>query len=178
MKRNNIAQIIFEIISVLGNIIIGTTILTFIFRDETINKTFISFIILSIGAIEIVGFLALKDSAKIKNILNLVSNLALMALGIILFILNIKLDELCLIWGIVYLVLYSIKVTNYALRIPYQPLLCSIKIILSIILIIYSIILIVKRSLVIEASLTYIGVSLLIEAFILFIEFLIHRYQK
>lgn len=178
MKKSNIAQIIFEIISVIGNVVVGVTILTFIFNGESIDKTFISFVSLSIGAAEIVVFLGLKDSAKLRNIPNLITNLSLMIFGIILFGTNVDLDKTCLIWAIVCLALYTIKIANFAVNFISQPLYNIIKILLSIITIVFSIVMIAERALAMAYCLTYIGVSLLIEAFILLIEFIIHRYQK
>lgn len=177
MKRNLLSQIFFELTSVVVSVVVGMTILTFIYRGETISKTFISFVILLTGAIEIVYFLGLKDSAKIRNITNMVTDLVAMALGFILFVLDIQLKTVGLIWGISYLVLYAVKIVVNIINFQYQPLFCSVKIVLAVILIVYMIILIVLGESFIDASMGFIGYALLIEALMLLVEFLIRRYQ-
>lgn len=177
MKRNSLSKIFYELTSVVVCVSVGVTILTFIFRGETISKTFISFVILLTGAFEIVNFLSLKDSAKIRNIPNMVTDLVAIALGLFLLFFDIQLETVVLIWAISYLVLYPVKIVTNTINFQYQPLYCSVKIVLAVILIVYMIILIVIGEVFIDASMGLVGYALLVESLVLLIEFMIHRYQ-
>ncbi|NLB48679.1 MAG: hypothetical protein GX813_02400 [Erysipelotrichia bacterium] len=177
MKRTLFRQIFFELASVVGSVAIGVTILTFIDRGVVIDKTFIAFVILLIGVIEIVNFLGVKDSVRMRNIPNMITDLIAVVLSLFLFFLNMQLKTVLLIWAITYLTLYTARTVINVINFKYKPLFCGVKIVLAVILMVYMIILLVLGESFIITSMSFIGYALLIEAVMLLVEFLIHHYQ-
>ena len=68
MKKANVLKIILEAIVILGSFVIGGTILMYNILDYSITRTLIGLIILSVGLIGIVEFVASRIEIKLKNI--------------------------------------------------------------------------------------------------------------
>lgn len=182
MRKSGTLHIILEIVTILSNIIIGVTILTFIAYQHQegldLNKSFIGSIVLAIGATEMVEFLSLKTLAKLRNIPNAVVALLSMILGILLMALDMELATACVVWGICSIAFQVVKIVNAGINILKQPFLNVVIIILCVTEAIFAIFLIANTVEALDHHFIFIGISLLIEAFILLVEFLIHRYQK
>ena len=180
MKKTNTLHIILELVTIFSYIFIGITVLTFVsYPDVDIhNKSFIGSIILAIGTSELVQFLSLNYLRKLRNIPNSVAAVATMILGFLVMVLPIELKTVCVVWGICWICFQIIKIVNASYNVMKQPFLNIFIIILSVVGIVYSIILIANNTTALINHFTFIGVYLLIEAFILIVEFIIHRYQK
>ena len=87
MRKSGTLHIILEIVTILINIIIGVSVLTFIAYQHQenldLNKSFIGSVVLAIGVTEMVEFLSLKTLAKYRNIPNAVVAGLSMITGII-----------------------------------------------------------------------------------------------
>lgn len=182
MRRTGKLRIFLEIITIFSYIVIGITILTFLNYKDTdvidVNKSYIGSIILAISVTEIVEFLSLKDIVKIKNIPNIIAAVLGIALSIVIFNLKKDITVVCIVWGICSIVLQIIKIANAGINLLRQPFLNGFLIVLRIIEIIYSAFLIAKTIDSLNWHLMYLGVALLVQAFLLIVEFMIHRYQK
>ena len=178
MKRTNKLHIFLEVITIFSYIVIGTTVLTFVNQGVEPNKSYIGSIILAIGVTQVVEFLSLKDLIKLKNIPNAVLSGLYMILGIVLLAITADLSTVCVIWGICTIVFMVIKITNAGFNILRQPFLNSFIIILCVTETIFAIILLARNIVALQHHLPFIGISLLVEAFLLLVEFIIHRYQK
>lgn len=178
MKRTNSLYIALEIVTILSNIVIGVTILTFLMQGVNADKSYIGSIILAIGATEMVEFLSMKELTKRRNVLQAVVAGLTMVFGIVVLSLRVELNVLCLIIGIVSICFQVVKVINAAINLLRQPFLRSFVIILCILETVFAIFLIVRNTAVLNNYLLYLGVSLLVVAFLLIVEFVIHRYQK
>ena len=180
MKKLNTLHIVLEIVTIFSFIFIGVTILTFLNYPEVNvhDKSFIGSIIFAIGTTELVQFLSLNYLGKRRNIPVAVSAVASMILGIVIMAASIELNVVCLIWAIAAIVFQIIKTVNAGFNIMRQPLLNGIIIILAILEVIYCVFLIVNRSTSLIPFFTFLSIELLIKAFILIVEFVIHRYQR
>ena len=178
MRKAGLLHILLEVITILSNIVIGVTILTFLYQGVEINKSYIGSIIMAIGVTELVEFLSMKDLVKLRNIPNAVVAVASIVLGLLFMFLNIDLPTTCVVWGICSIAFQVVKIADAGLNLIRQPFLNIFIIILCIIETIFSIFLIIKTTNSVANHLTYVGISLLVEAFLLVIEFIIHRYQK
>ena len=178
MRKTETLRIILELVTILSNIVIGVTVLTFIIQRIEADKSYIGSIILAIGATEMVDFLSMRDLVKRRNILNAVVAGISMAFGLTLLFLKIDINMTCILWGSVNIGLQVVKIINAAFNMLRQPLLNSGKIILSILISIFSIFLIVKTTGSLQPYLILVGIALLVEATMLMAEFIIHRYQK
>lgn len=178
MRKTGRLQILLEIVTILSYIIIGVTILTFLNQGVEPNKSYIGSIILAIGVTEVVEFLAMKDLVKLKNIPFIIAAVISVALGIVVMALRVELEIICVVWGIASIAIQIIKMTNCGFNLLRQPFLHSFVIIICIGEVIFSIFLIAKTVESLPWHLMYLGITLLVKAFILIIEFMIHRYQK
>ena len=180
MKKLNTLHIVLEIVTIFSFIFIGVTILTFLNYPEVNvhDKSFIGSIIFAIGTTELVQFLSLNYLGKRRNIPVAVSAVASMILGIVIMAASIELNVVCLIWAIAAIVFQIIKTVNAGFNIMRQPLLNGIIIILAILEVIYCVFLIVNRSTSLIPFFTLLSIEILIKAFILIVEFVIHRYQR
>ena len=184
MRKSGTLYIILEIVTILSNIIIGVSILTLIAYQAQehleLNKSFIGSIILAIGVTEMVEFLSLKMLGKLRNIPNAVVAGLSMILGVLIMAIDMELETTCVVWGICNIVFLVTKVVDAGLNLIHQPFLNIITIILCVIETIFSIFLIANSSdiQVLNHHIVFIGIALLVRAFILVIEFVIHRYQK
>ena len=180
MKKSNTLHAILEFVTILSFIFIGVTVLTFLaYPDVDIhNKSFIGSIVLAIGTTEMVQFLSLNYLGRRKNILNAVAAGSAMILGILFMALRVELNTICLIWAIAAIVFQVLKTVDSGMNIMRKPLISTVTIILCIVELIYCIFLIVNRSTFLIPFFTFLGISLLVKAFFLIVEFFIHRYQK
>ena len=182
MRKSGTLHIILEIVTILSNIIIGVTILTFIAYQYQegleLNKSFVGSIVLAIGVTEMVEFLSLKTLGKLRNIPNAIVAGLSMILGVLIMTIDMELSTTCIVWGICSIAFQVVKIANAGYNILKQPFLNTVIIILCVTEAIFSIFLIAKTVNALEHHLTFIGISLLVEAFILIVEFIIHRYQN
>jgi len=178
MRRTNIFRYVLELIVVLGHLVIGVTVLTYLFQSVPIDKVFIGAILIAIGVCNFTDFFTLKRLMKIKSAQNLAISLLTIGLGVIFILLNINMDLLCILYGAFSIGFSIVKIITAALCLTHQPLLNAIKIILNIIEIIFSIFLIIRTLDFLYGHMTFIGIALVIEAFILLVEFMVHRYQR
>lgn len=178
MRKSGTLHIILEIVTILSNIIIGVTILTFLnYKEIDLNKSFIGSIVLAIGATEMVEFLSLKMLGKLRNIPNAIVAGLSMVLGVLIMTIDMELTTTCIVWGICSIAFQAVKIGNAGYNILKQPFLNTVIIILCVTEAIFSIFLIARTVEALDHHLVFIGISLLVEAFILIVEFIIHRYQ-
>ena len=182
MRKSGTLHIILEIVTILSNIIIGVSVLTFIAYQHQesldLNKSFIGSIVLAIGVTEMVEFLSLKTLAKLRNIPNAVVALLSMIAGVIIMAVDMELEIACVVWAICSMVFQVAKIANAGINVLKQPFLNIVIIILCVTEFIFCIFLLVNKVGALDHHFIFIGISLLIEAFILLVEFMIHRYQK
>ena len=96
----------------------------------------------------------------------------------IIYGININAKTMCILWG-AFSIGYSLARTATAtVNLVYQPLINSVRIILAVIEIIFSIILMIRTSNYLNSFIIFMGVALVVEAGVLFVEFMIHRYQR
>jgi len=176
MKRNTFFRTLIEIIVILGFITIGVTAITYVIQpDAIIDKTFISLIIIAVGACGLLAYLSLTSLGKLKNIPSVVAALLNVALGIVLLLLNIDLSLTCIIWGIASIGIQAVKITNSVFGITEKTLTNGIKIIVCLVEIAFCVILIIRKKPAINGHVIYMGIALFIEAFLSFISLIMHR---
>ena len=180
LRKQNRLHIALELVTIFSFIVIGITILTFMYYDVEMSKSYLGSLVLAIGVTELVSFLSMKDLVKLRNIPNGITAVLQMILGVILMVINVELPTACIIWGICNIVFLVTKVVDAGFNLIHQPFLNIILVILSIIETIFSIFLIANSADIqaLNHHIVFVGVSLLIRSFILVIEFVIHRYQK
>ena len=180
MKKTNTLHIILEVVTFLSFIFIGVTILTFLaYPDvDSHNKSFIGSIVFAMGTTELVQYLSLNYLGRRRNILYCIAAGVAMILGIVFMALRVELNTICIIWAIGAIAIEIVKIVNAGFNLMKQPFFNTVAIILSIVGIIYCIFLMINKSSSLIAFFTFIGIALLIKAFVLIIEFFIHRYQK
>ena len=178
MRKINFFNIILELIVILGSIVIGVTILTYIFQHEYYNKILIALIVLAVGLIGLTEFFTLKFAIRFRSIQNAVGSILLVALGLVFLLVKLEMKQICLIWGISNIVLAVIHITTCVLNILRKPLINGVRTILNVLLIVFSIILMIKNIDFLNSFLIFLGISLLVEAAILMVEFIIERYQN
>ena len=182
MRKSGTLHIILEIVTILSNIIIGVSVLTFIAYQHQesldLNKSFIGSVVLAIGVTEMVEFLSLKTLAKLRNIPNAVVALLSMITGVLIMAIEMELETACIVWAICAMVFQVVKIVNAGFNVLKQPFLNIVIIILCVTEIIFCIFLLAKTVEALNHHFIFIGVSLLVEAFILIVEFIIHRYQN
>ena len=177
MKRNNILRYSLELIVILGYLVMGITVFTYLVQSVPMDNVFIGFVILATGVIAFTEYFTWKYAVRIKTIQSAVAALATVALGIVFIVINMEPALFCIIFGI-YGIAYAVtQIITSAMLLTRQPLLNGIKIIISITEIVFGIFLIIRTTNFLHAHMTLICVSLLVEAFVLLIEFMVHRYQ-
>lgn len=177
MKRNNILRYSLELIVILGYLVMGITVLTYIFQSVPMDHVFIGFVILATGVIAFTEYFTWKYVVRIKTIQSAVAALAMVALGIVFIVLDMDANLFCIIFGICSIAYAVTQIITAAILLTRQPLLNGIKIIISITEIVFSIFLIIRTVNSLYAHMTFICISLLVEAIVLLIEFMVHRYQ-
>jgi len=178
MKRVNVFNIILNLIVILGSIVIGVTVLTYIYQHEYYNKILIGLIIMAIGLMGLTEFFTLRFALRMRSIQNAVISALSVGLGLIFILVKLEMKQICLIWAISNFVIASVHITTSVINILRKPLINGARIILNVLLIVFSIILIVRTIDYLNNFLIFIGISLLVEAAILLIEFIIGRYQN
>ena len=179
MARRNILHYILELIVVVGFLVLGVTILTFIFYGQAFDRIVIGILILAIGVLDFTDFFTWKYATKMRSIQSLVAAIASIILGALIMILrNMDTKVMCIVWGIGNIAFSICRIATGAVNIQYQPLINSFRIILSIVEIVFSILLIVRTLDAVQPHMWFLGIALCINAFILFVEFIIHRYQR
>ena len=68
-------EIALELVTIFSFIVIGVTILTFMYYDVEMSRSYLGSLVLAIGVTELVSFLSLRDLAKLRNIPNAVAAL-------------------------------------------------------------------------------------------------------
>ena len=178
MKRVNVLNVILELVVILGYIVIGMTCLTYIFQRATVDRFFIGSIVGAIGILKFAGFFAQKYVVRLKSIQSAIGALIMIALGIVFIAVNIDEPVTCILLGAFNIGLNIISISTCSLNMTRQPLLNSARIIIDIISIVFSIFLIVKKEPYFYTYMSFVGIALLVEAVVLLIEFIIHRYQN
>ena len=179
MKRNNLFRYILELIVVLGYLVIGVTVLTYIFQNvPMLDHVFIGFIVLSLGVFGFTDFFTLKYAAKIKSIQSLVRSILMIALGILFIVVDFDNNLLCILYGLFSIGFALISISTAVLNMSRQPLLNGIRLIISITEIVFSILLIIRTVNSLYAHMAFIGIASVVMAVTLLIEFMVHRYQR
>ena len=178
MKKPNVFQIILELIVILGFIVVGVTVLTFLIQHVAVDRICIGLIAMAVGIFGLAEYFTLKFAIRIRSIANVIASAAMIVVGVLFVVLKFEIKNLCVVLGILSIGCSVARITTSVLNLLRQPLLNGVRIILNIILIIFSIFLIVKTVDFLNNFLMFLGIAFLIEAGTLFVEFLIHRYQN
>ena len=178
MRKVNVLQILLESVVILGCLVVGVTVLTYLIQRVGVDRIYLGIITLAVGTIGLTNFFTLKFVNKLKSIQSLVMSLAFVALGIIFIVSQVDIKTICLVGGIVAAAYLVCMIITAILNITSQPLLHGIEILIALVGIVFSIILVFKTIDFLYKYLIFVGVALSLEALILLIEFIIHRYQK
>ena len=178
MKRNNILHYILELIVILGNLVIGVAILTYIFQGVAMDRIFLGSLLLTVGVIGFAEFFTWRYVTKVRSIQSLFAAVVKIGLGASFIIFKFDNNLVCVLIGISCLAFALIRIITATLNITRQPLLNGVRTVLSIIEIVLAIILIIRTLDYLRSFMTYVGIALVIEAFVLLIEFMVHRYQR
>lgn len=177
MKRKSFLRYALELIVILGFLVIGVAILTYIFQNVPMDRVFIGYIILSSGVIELTDYFTWKYATRIKSVQSLIASLAAIALGIVFMAVKLDIQLVCILFGAFGIAFAIATIITAALNLTRQPLLNGIKIILSIVGLVFSILLIIRTTYSLYSHMLYIGIALVVKAFVLLIEYMVHRYQ-
>lgn len=178
MKKRNFLNILLELIVLFGHLIIGVTVVTFLMQGESINRIFIGLILMAMGMIEITEFFTYKIATKLKSVQGLIAAILTVALGAVFLIIKMDIKVLCILLGASCIALGITRIVTSILNLLRQPLINSVRIVLNVTMIVLCIFLIVKTLDFLGGFTTFMGIALLVEAAILLVEFLIHRYQN
>ena len=177
MKRNNLLHYVLELIVILGYLVMGISVLTYIIQSVPMEHVFIGFIVLASNVIAFTEYFTWKFAVRIKTIQIAIAALAMIALGIVFIVVEMDPALFCIIFGICCIAFAVTQIITSAILLSRQPLLNGIKIIISITEIVFSIFLIIRTVNILYSYMTFICISLLVEAIVLLIEFMVHRYQ-
>ena len=178
MKRNNILHYTLELIVILGFLVLGITVMTYIFQGVPMDHVFIGSIVFADGVISFTDYFTWKLSTRIKSVQTAVAAIAMVALGAIFIFIDMDPTLFCVLFGAFSIAFSIVRIITAALNLTRQPLLNGIKIIISITEIVFSILLIIRTMNSLHAHMVFLGIALLVEAFILLVEFMVHRYQR
>ena len=178
MKRNNILHYTLELIVILGFLVLGVTVLTYLIQKVPMDNVFIGFIVLADGVISFTDFVTWKYTTRIKSIQSAVSALASIALGAVFIFVKMDFTLLCILFGAFSIAFSIARIATAVLNLTRQPLLNTIKSIISITEIVFSVFLIIRTVDSLQAHMIFLGIALSVEAFILLVEFMVHRYQR
>lgn len=178
MKRNNVLRYILELIVILGNLVIGVAILTYIFQGVPMDRVFLGSLLLTIGVIGFTEFFTWRYVTRVRSIQSLVASIAKVGLGASFIIFNFDNNLICILIGACSIAFALIRIVTATLNITRQPLLNGVRTVISITEIVFAIILIIRTQDYLRAYMTFVGIALAIEAFVLLIEFMVHRYQR
>ena len=177
MKRNNILRYVLELIVILGYLVMGISVLTYIIQSVPMDHVFIGFIVLASSVIAFTEYFTWKFVVRVKTIQIAIAALAMIALGIVFIVVEMDPALFCVIFGICSIAFAVTQIITSAILLSRQPLLNGIKIILAITAIVFSIFLIIRTVNILYSYMTFICISLLVDAIVLLIEFMVHRYQ-
>ena len=141
------------------------------------DHVFIGFIVLASSVIAFTEYFTWKFAVRIKTIQIAIAALAMIALGIVFIVVEMDPALFCIIFGICSIAFAVTQIITSAILLSRQPLLNGIKIILAITAIVFSIFLIIRTVNILYSYMTFICISLLVDAIVLLIEFMVHRYQ-
>ena len=181
MRRRSFLRYALELIVILGYLVLGVTIFTLIMQKDppfAFDKIFIGSLVSAVGVLEFTDFITWKYSIKIKNIQYFVGSMIAVALGIVFMTMKINAKTICYLWGAFSIFFSLIKISTGSISLFYQPLISSVRIVLAITRIVFSILLLARTLDALSPFILCIGISLVVEAVILFVEFMIHRYQR
>lgn len=178
MKRNNVLRYILELIVILGNLVIGVAILTYIVQDVSMDRIFLGSLLLTIGVIGITEFFTWRYVTKVRSIQSLIASIAKVGLGLSFIIFDFDNKLICILIGACSIAFALIRIVTAILNLSRQPLLNGVRTVISITEIVFAIILIIRTQDYLRAFMTFVGIALAIEAFVLLIEFMVHRYQR
>ena len=177
MKRVNVLHLLLEVLVIVGNIAVGMTLLTYIFQGAYIDRLLIGSITVALSLIQICDYFTLKFAVRRHSLQRLIAGLAFAAIGIVFIFLDLTMDLVCILFGAFSIAISLVNLISNSTNLSRQPLLNTGKIIIRILTIVFSVFLIVKMEWFIYSYATFLGIALLVEASILIIEFIIHRYQ-
>lgn len=178
MKRFSLLTLLLEILVILGNLIVGITVLTYMSQYSPIDRVFIGSIILAIGVFGFTEFFSLRYAYKMRSIQSLVASILGIALGIVFIVLDLDVKLVCILWGSFNIAFSVINIITAGINMSHQPLLNGVRAIVGITEIVFSILLIIRTVDSLYVHMMVVGIALVVEAVTLFIEFLIHRYQR
>ena len=141
------------------------------------DNVFIGSILLADGVIGLTDFFTWKYSVRIKSIQSAVASVLTTALGFVFIFVKMTPALFCILFGAFSIAFAIARIMTAISNLTRQPLLHSIRIILSITEIVFSILLIIRTTYSLYSHMVFLCVALLVEAFILLIEFMVHRYQ-
>ena len=178
MKRVNVWHIILEIIVILGNIVVGMTLLTYIFQHASIIKMFIGSIMIGIAFVQICDYFTLKFAIRRLSLQRLIMAVVYAGIGITLIVLDIEIDIVCIIFGASNIAMSLVNLISSSTHLSRQPLFNIANIIIQILTIVFSVFLIVRMEDFLNMYVTYLGIVLLVKASMFIFEFIIRRYQS
>lgn len=178
MGKRSVLHILLEVIVIFGYLVLGITILTFSFQKVPFDRVFVGVLLSATGVLEFTNFFTWKYATKMRSLQTFISAIISIALGFVIILVKMKMDVLCILLGSFSIVFSLVKIATGTINLVYQPLMNSVKIILSITQIVFSIVLIFQKEKSLDSFLVFLGIAFVIEAFTLFIEFVIHRYQR
>ena len=178
MKRRSVLHIILELIVILGYLVLGMTILTFAFQKVPFDRIFIGVLISAIGVLEFTDFVTWKYATKMRSMQFAIGAVFSIVLGLVFVIIKMNSNILCYLWGGFSIAFALVRIATGTVNLAYQPLINSVRIILAIVQIVFSVLLIVQKLNALNSYIVFLGISFVIEAVALFVEFMIHRYQR
>ena len=178
MKKTNVLLIVLELIIIFGYIVIGVTILTYLFQHVAIDRIVIGLILMAVGVFGLTEFFTLKFSVRIKSFPILIVSILSVILGGLFIFIKFNSKDLCIILASCQMAFAIARIATAIVNLLRQPLLNGFRIIIHVTEIVFLIFLLIRTVNVLNAYLIALGIFFLIEATALLIEFLIHRYQN
>ena len=178
MKRANVLHLLLEILVIVGNLILGVTVLTYMMQAIPLSRFFIGVTVLAIGIFEFADFLTLKYAIKMRSIQSMVAAIIEIALGTVFMAVRMDSKLVCILWGSISIATSIIIIVTAGLNVSSQTLINVVKIIIEIIEIVFCILLIVRTLDSLGEHMIFTGIALIVEAVTLLIEFFMNRYQR
>lgn len=178
MNRINVWHIFLESLVILGNIIVGMTLLTYVFQHASIIKMFVGSIMIGVAFIQICDYFTMKFAIRRLSLHRLIFALVFAGLGVSLIVVKMDIDIVCVIFGASNIALALVNLISSSINLSRQPLLNGVNLIINICTIVFSIFIIVNMTGFLVGYVTFLGIVTLIVAFMQIIEFIIHRYQN
>ena len=178
MRRRSFLHYLLEIIVILGYLVLGMTVFTFIFQKIPFDKIFIGSLVLATGVLEFTDFITWKYATKIRSMQSFIAAVLSVALGLIFMLAKMEPKTICYFLGAFSIAFALARISTASINLVFQPLINSVRIVLSITRIVFSILLLARTLTAINSFILFMGIAFVTEAVILFIEFMIHRYQR